>query len=172
MALLDELGAPGHLKRHGELVTDVAVQLVDGLTSLGLELDRAFVQCGALLHDSGKIQVPAELHSPGRLHEAAGEEMLLAIGVAPKLARVCRTHAAWDDPSCELEEQVIALADKLWKGRRVDELELLVIDRVAGRLGQGRFDIFQDLDGLFEGLAADGDRRLTASLGGGSESVP
>ena len=38
-----------------------------------------------------KIEHPEELTGPGRLHESAGEAMLLRAGVDPALARFCRT---------------------------------------------------------------------------------
>jgi hypothetical protein len=62
-----------------------------------------------------------------------------------------------------MEERVIALADKLWKGKRDDQLELRLIDEVAGRLGVERWDIFEQLDSTFERIASDSSLRLEES---------
>ena len=64
---------------------------------------------------------------------------------------------------CSFEEWLVALADKLWKGTRDETLELRVIDEIAQRLGQDRWDVFMKLDSFFEALAADGPKRLAAA---------
>ena len=56
-----------------------------------------------------------------------------------------------------LEELLVALADKLWKGKRVEALELLVIDRIATLLAQDRWELLIQLDSCFEAIAANGD---------------
>lgn len=66
---------------------------------------------------------------------------------------------------CSLEELVIALSDKLWKGKRVESLELDVVDRVANILHKERWDIFPELDLKFEEIASDGHERLQRSVG-------
>jgi hypothetical protein len=157
---LRTLGAPDRLIQHARLVGEVATELLDGLGAAGVECDRDFVACGAALHDAGKIAVPQELTEPGSAHEAAGELLLLGRGVPARLARVCRSHARWDEPGCSFEELVIALADKLWKGSRCEELELAVIDAAAARLGKKRGDVFLGLDEIFERVAASGPGRL------------
>jgi hypothetical protein len=62
-----------------------------------------------------------------------------------------------------LEELVVALADKLWKGSRNSELEERVVERVAASLQQDRWGLFVELDTLFEDTAADGAERLKRS---------
>jgi hypothetical protein len=66
--------------------------------------------------------------------------------VQPEVARCCVSHAAWSQPGVCLEEKTVALADKLWKGKREHQLELLVIDELASRLRCDRWDVFPDLD--------------------------
>jgi hypothetical protein len=56
------------------------------------------------------------------------------------------------------------LADKLWKGARVGELEELVIAQAATASGQDRWQLFTALDSLFEGIAAGADARLARSV--------
>ncbi len=62
-----------------------------------------------------------------------------------------------------MEERTLALADKLWKRKRVAELELSIIDEIANRLGVSRWDIFERVDMAFENVAAGGEERIQAS---------
>ena len=64
--------------------------------------------------------------------------MLVERGVSARISRCCLSHARWDRMECSTEELLIALADNIWKGKRVEVLELLVIDRIAGQLGKDR----------------------------------
>jgi HD domain len=159
-ALLLALGAPARLICHARLVGEAAAALLAKLDALGVACDRELVSCGAVLHDVGKIAVLRELTQPGSEHEVAGERLLLDRDVSAALARVCRTHARWHEAGCSFEELLIALADKLWKGSRCAELELMVIDMAAARLGKQRWDLFIELDGVFEDVAAGGAERL------------
>lgn len=163
LALLSRLGASPWLVRHHELVLEAAVALCDELARHGVPLDRSFVLAGAALHDAGKIVHPEEQHAPGHEHEAAGQVLLGEAGVSPQLARVCVTHASWDAPDRTLEDLVVALADKLWKGKRVDDLERLVVARVARSVGRSEWDVFAALDATFEAVAAAGPDRLARS---------
>jgi hypothetical protein len=65
--------------------------------------------------------------------------------------------------SVSLEELLIALADKLWKGVRNQELEELVISRVSDILRQDRWELFVTLDSVFEQIASRGNERLDRS---------
>jgi hypothetical protein len=62
-----------------------------------------------------------------------------------------------------LDELLIALADKLWKGVRNEKLEQAVIDRIASALQKDRWDFFVELDTIFEEIAAGGADRLVRS---------
>lgn len=158
--LLQQLGAPARLLRHVELVGEAAEALLAVLAEHTVPLDATFVRAGVVLHDVGKTLHPAELAASGARHEAAGEQLLLRNGVAPALARVCVSHAAWRTADVKLEERVVALADKLWKGARVAELETMVLDGAAARLGVDRWQLFVAFDDAFERIAAGGDERL------------
>lgn len=161
--LLQQLGAPQHLLAHLRLVGEAADLLIIALGNLGLQFDAQLIELGVAVHDAGKILHPQELVGPGSQHEAAGEALLLTHGVQPAVARCCVTHAAWQGAEVSLEERTVALADKLWKGKREASLELCVIDGVAARLGVGRSDIFEQLDAVFEAIAAGGTERLARS---------
>lgn len=161
--LLEALGAPAHLLLHLQLVGEAGDLLIHAYRSLGLLFNAPLIELGVAVHDAGKIEHPSELTQPGSLHELAGQKLLLANGVQPEVARCCVTHASWQGPGVSLEERTVALADKLWKGKREPELELLVVDEVAQRLRVGRWDVFEPLDCVFEEIAAGGVERLVRS---------
>lgn len=60
----------------------------------------------------------------------------------------------------QLEDLLVSLADKVWKGRRVTDLEQLVVDRLADITGQAPWQTFLDLDDVLADLAAGADHRL------------
>lgn len=161
-ALLAEAGAPARLVAHLRLVHDVAVRLVDRLaeTCPELAVDREAVLFGAATHDIGKALHRRELSGPGSAHEADGHRLLLDHGVDEALARFARTHAAWDDPAADVEDLLVSLADKVWKARRVTDLERLVVDRIAAATGRQPWEAFLTLDDILGELAADADARL------------
>lgn len=151
------------LRRHAEMVSEAAEGLLALLARERVKIEADWVRAGAALHDVGKIEHLGELERPGALHEPAGEQLLLAHGVTPRVARCCRSHAQWSTLECALEEFVVALADKLWKGARVPQLEQRVIEAAAGRCGRGVWDLFVPLDNGFEAIADAGADRLARS---------
>lgn len=164
LALLKRLEAPHRLIRHHELVVEAAHEIVKGLGRFGSHFDANEVLIGAALHDAGKILFLGEMDGPGDRHEAAGKELLRGEGLR-ELARFCVTHADWDRDDLALEDLLVALADKLWKGKRVADLEQRVVDRLVARSGSPFWDVFTLADDLFEAVAAGADRRLAASTG-------
>lgn len=165
--LLHALGASQRLLTHLKLVGEAAELLITALRELGLSFDAQLVELGAAVHDAGKMLHPAELDQAGALHEPAGESLLLAHGAEPRVARCCVSHAQWRDPTVSLEERIVALADKLWKGKREVELEALVISAVTQGLALDHWSVFLALDNAFEKIAADGPDRLARSVGAG-----
>ncbi len=164
IAWLASRGAHAWLVRHHELVVEAAEELLDGLRdALRLTVDRDHVLLATALHDAGKIEHPNEMRAPGHAHEAAGEAMLAAAGFPPHLARSCVTHASWSDPRATLEDRLVALADKLWKGKRDEALEDALLTELAARLGRERWDVFDAFDTLCERVASDAPSRLRRS---------
>lgn len=163
--LLDELDAPDHLKTHVRLVGEAAELLIEKFTELGLPIDFNFIRIGVAVHDIGKIKYTNEMGGPGSEHEPEGEKILLNLGADPKIARCCMSHARFSTMECSIEELIIALSDKLWKGKRVEELELEVIDACSALTGNDRWDLFTELDHHFELIAEGGDDRLQRSVG-------
>jgi hypothetical protein len=162
--LLISLGAPRRLIIHLQLVGEAADELLEQMRFLGVEIEDDIVRLGAAIHDAGKIIHPSELGAGGSEHEAAGEKFLLEAGVQPEIARFCISHSRYDCMDLSLEELIVALSDKLWKGERISSLELRVIDRVAVMLHKDRWDVFSELDDCFEQVAATGNLRLARSM--------
>lgn len=160
--LLRGSDAPPRLAAHLRAVHDVAYRILDWLDHRYRDLivDREALLFGAAIHDIGKTIHVDELSGPGAAHEETGHRLLLEHGVEERLARFARTHAAWTGPGITIEDLLVSLADKVWKGKRVPDLE----QRVAGHLmrasGQAPWQAFLDLDDLLTALAADADRRL------------
>jgi hypothetical protein len=162
MRLCGALRAPPRLVAHLTLVHDVAVELIAALDEHfpGLNLDREAVLFGAATHDLGKVVHPDELTAPGTRHEAAGEALLIAHGVAPALARFARTHGSWDFPDTSLEDLLVALSDVVWKGKRVSDLDSGVAGTIATATARKHWEVWSDLDDILERLAAGAEDRL------------
>jgi hypothetical protein len=157
-------GAHAWLVRHHELVLETAEEIVRGLPrALRVDFDKDHVLLGAALHDAGKIEHPEEMGAPGHEHEHAGEQMLLAAGFPAHIARACVTHAAWSESRAALEDRLIGLADKLWKGKRDTDLEDALVSELTEHTGQARWEIFEAFDALCEAVAADAPDRLRRS---------
>jgi hypothetical protein len=54
----------------------------------------------------------------------------------------------------------VSLADKVWKAKRVPDLEQLVVDRLAAASDQPAWQAFLDLDDELTRLADGADERL------------
>ncbi len=162
--LVERLDAPPRLAAHLRIVHDVAWQLTDWLIRdfSTVRFDREAVLFGAASHDIGKVIHPQELSGPGHAHELAGYELLRLHRVDERLARFARTHATWTVPEATVEDLLASLADKIWKGRRVEDLEQLVVDRLVAARGAGgdRWQVLIDVDDLLEDLATGADQRL------------
>lgn len=161
MNLFRLLEIPLRLHAHHILVHDVAARLLEKLHVLwpGLCFARGLVLFGAATHDIGKLFHPEELSGEGHLHERAGWGFIVALDNFFEGARFAVSHASWSESST-VEELLVSLADKIWRGARVPELENLLIARIAEATGRERWEIFSAFDGIMEKLAADADWRL------------
>ncbi|MBL7257927.1 HD domain-containing protein [Paractinoplanes lichenicola] len=161
-ALLDDLEAPPRLTAHLLLVHDVAASILDWLSSEypGLPVDKSAVLFGAATHDIGKTVHVEELSAPGTRHEPAGHELLLSRGVPERLARFAGTHGSWPAEGVELEDLLVSLADKVWKAKRVDDLERLIVGRLAAFSGREPWEVFLALDDRLTALGDKADERL------------
>ncbi|GAA4585880.1 hypothetical protein GCM10023194_29980 [Planotetraspora phitsanulokensis] len=128
--LLLDLEAPPRLAAHLRAVHDTALRLVDAIGDAlpRLRFDHEEVLFGAATHDIGKVIHTGELSGPGHAHERAGYELLLAHGVDARLARFARNHATWTAADISTEDLLVSLADKIWKAKRVRDLEDRVVE--------------------------------------------
>ncbi|MFI6823458.1 hypothetical protein ACIBJE_21250 [Micromonospora sp. NPDC050187] len=85
--------------------------------------------------------------------------------IEPSLARFAATHASWRGTTVELEDLLVSLADKIWKAKRVPDLEQLVVDRLAAASGQEPWQTFLNLDDHLDKIAADADHLLAFQNG-------
>lgn len=160
--LLRVLDAPPRLAAHLRAVHDVAYQLVEwmGERQPALRFDRDAVLFGAATHDIGKTVHVGELSGPGSAHEEAGRELLLARGVSAELARFAGTHAVWSGPGIGVEDLLVSVADKIWKNKRVRDLEDLVVERMRAVSGRAVWEEFLAFDDFLCSLGEGADRRL------------
>ncbi|MFE3113625.1 HD domain-containing protein [Kitasatospora indigofera] len=165
-ALLQRVDAPPRLVAHLRAVHDVARQLVDrvGRRCPALSFDREAVLFGAATHDIGKALHIAELSGPGSLHEAAGQELLLAHGVSAERARFAATHASWDGAGIGIEDLLVSLADKVWKNKRVTGLEDRVVAALARAGGRPGWEEFLELDEFLTRVGDRADERLAYQM--------
>ena len=148
---------------HLKLVGEAGEELLEYIRPLGISVDEDVVRLGIAVHDAGKILHPNEISGPGNSHEKAGQKLMLENGVQAEVARCCVSHAQFGESETSIEELLVALSDKLWKGKRDETLEELVTSRLAERLGVDRWSIADRLDQCFEQIASKGDQRLLRS---------
>ncbi|WP_328862712.1 HD domain-containing protein [Streptomyces sp. NBC_00306] len=160
--LLRSLEAPPRLAAHLRAVHDVAVELSDWVRDRypDVAVDRDAVLFGAATHDIGKTLHPEELAGPGSAHEPAGRDLLLDRGFEPALARFAATHASWDDPAVTIEDLLVSTADKVWKDKRVPDLEDRLVRALAEATGREPWEEYLALDDVLSGLGAEAGRRL------------
>ncbi|MGA4979890.1 HD domain-containing protein [Streptomyces cinereoruber] len=160
--LLRSLEAPPRLAAHLRAVHDVAVELADwvGDRYPDLAVDRNAVLFGAATHDVGKTVHPEELSGPGSAHEAAGRDLLLEHGFTTDLARFAATHATWDSPDVTIEELLVSTADKIWKDKRVPDLEDRLVQTLAAATGREPWEEYLALDDLLTRIGTHAPHRL------------
>ncbi|MGE7386939.1 HD domain-containing protein [Streptomyces sp. NPDC004126] len=161
-ALLSVLGVPPRLAAHLRAVHDVAHQLIDWVAERypSVAIDREAALFGAATHDIGKTVHLAELSGPGAAHEETGRALLLERGVSQELARFAATHASWTRSDVVLEDLLVSLADKIWKNKRVPDLEDLVVARLAEATGRPEWEEFLALDEILSRIGDEADARL------------
>jgi putative nucleotidyltransferase with HDIG domain len=158
-----DVDAPPRLVAHLILVHDVAVKLAVEISKRWPEVkfDKREVSFGAATHDMGKAAHPEELVSPGHKHEHVGAALLEDQGVPENLARFAYTHANWRDARVRgVEDLIVALADNLWKGKRLDELEDRFVGLVSTKTAKEKWEFFSEFDRVCQKLASEADMRL------------
>ncbi len=160
--LFHRLKVPPRLVAHLTLVHDVAATLVEELQKQwpDLSYDKQAMLIGAATHDFGKIIHTAELTKPGTFHEESGPTLLIENGVPEQYARFARTHGRWDQEPVTVEDLLVALADKIWRGQRNEKLEIAVSQRIAIATNQELWQVYAELDTILAAIAEQADQRL------------
>lgn len=159
--IFSELRIPPRLYAHLLLVHDVANKLIDAIsvTWNTLNIDKNLVVSAAATHDIGKCIHTNELSEEGHKHEQEGKRLLISLGVPEEKAKFAATHATWSEKST-IEDICVSLADKIWKGSRMKELEDLLIEKISSATKMERWEIFSLLDSIIENITKDADTRL------------
>lgn len=159
--LCRQLNAPPRLIAHLQLVHQTAVRIIEKLKTAfpGIKLDETAILFGAATHDLGKTLHPTELGASGKKHQVDGPGLLVAKGVEPLLARFALTHSQWDE-SMPIEDFVVALADKVWKGKRLPDLEAVLARSIAVQNGVPEWQVFSQLEEILGEIAEGADERL------------
>ncbi len=160
--LLDKLDSPMQLNKHLQLVYSTANELLSKLKQewSTIELEDELILQGAGIHDIGKTKVKKELFESGKEHEIIGKEILEELGFTKTEARFAVTHGNWQQNDLTLEDLLVSLADKIWKGKRVEDLEEKVGYALADRLKVDYWDIYEKLDKILEEVSLGADKRL------------
>ncbi|MFD0375752.1 HD domain-containing protein [Streptomyces sp. NPDC127112] len=160
--LLRSLEAPPRLAAHLRAVHDVAVELADWMKDRypDLAVDRDAVLFGAATHDVGKTLHPEELSGPGSAHEEAGRDLLLEHGFTTDLAKFAATHASWDSPDVTIEELLVSTADKVWKDKRIPDLEDRLVQALTAATAREPWEEYLALDDLLTQIGTHASHRL------------
>lgn len=161
--LFKELKVSPQLKKHLEMVNEVALQLCKLYENHEIKFNKNIIDMGSWIHDIGKSIHVSELTQSGNCHEEEGQRILLERGVDNSIANCCVSHGNTKKSIHLFEESTVALADKLWKGVRNPELEVYIIDYIAHQKVTSRWDVFVEIDSVFEEIASHGYERLMES---------
>ena len=152
--VLKSLNAPPRLVAHLTLVHDVAVQITRAVNEIwpDMQYDRQAVLLGSAIHDIGKIAHPEELSQPGNQHEQTGPHLLTRWGISAHHARFAHTHGQWQETT-NIEDLLVALADKVWKGARDEALEDTLVKCIANESHTEKWQVFASLDSMIVDIA-------------------
>ena len=160
--LLEVLNAPARLKRHLSVVHTTAFEILKQLKIVwpNLKMNQKLILFGAATHDIGKTDIRDELFESGKRHELTGMTILLNHGFTKEQARFALSHGNWQDESLTIEDLLVALSDKIWKGSRVDDLEKLIGQKLSSMLNCDYWDVYGKLDSILSQIALGADEKL------------
>ena len=169
LRLCARISAPPRLVAHLTLVHDAACTLMERIEAVfpTLVFDQDLVRFGAATHDLGKTIHKDELSAGGgKQHQASGMLLLEKLGVPRERARFALTHGHWDEPGNDtFEDLLVALADKCWRGRRVERLEAMIAERLSHSTGEPRWRCLTALDEILTSFAKDAEAKLAWQRG-------
>ena len=161
--ILLQLSAPPRLLAHLVLVHDAACTLMERISAEFPEadFDAELVRFGAATHDIGKVVHPEELTESGKhQHQRSGVQLLQSLGVPYERARFAWTHGNWDSEQIALEDLIVAIADKAWKGKRIEALETRTTELLSAATLRPQWACHAELDEILQIVAKDADKKL------------
>lgn len=160
--LLEKYQAPVVLKRHLTLVYNTGIEICAQFAKewANLPFDKQEILFGAATHDIGKVIEINELHQKGNKHEQIGYELLLQNEIPENLARFAKTHGNWEEESLAIEDLMVTLADKIWKGKRIEALEERLTKEISIGTNTDYWQVYTKLDAILSKIALRADERL------------
>lgn len=161
LEIFERLKMPPRLLAHLTLVHDAEKRLLKEMEGAfpKVKIDKELALFGAATHDIGKCVYKKELTQLGREHEAQGQKLLLSLGASAQMAAFAKNHSSWSERST-IELLLVSLADKIWKGSRVAELEDLVAAKISQASALEKWEAYLLLDDIIQKIASDADKRL------------
>ena len=161
LEIFERLKMPPRLLAHLTLVHDAEKWLLKEMSAAfpKVKIDKELALFGAATHDIGKCVCKNELTQPGREHEAQGQKLLLSLGASPQMAAFAKNHSTWSERST-IESLLVSLADKIWKGSRVADLEDLVAAKISQASALEKWEVYLLLDDIIQKIASGADKRL------------
>lgn len=166
--VLEQVSAPPRLLVHLVLVHDAASTLIERVSAEFPEahFDPDLVRFGAATHDIGKTVHPKELTESGKhLHQLSGMKLLQSLGIPQNRARFAWTHGNWNEDGMTLEDLLVALADKSWKGKRIEALESRTAELLSSATSRPTWACYAKLDEILQDLSQHADRKLAWQAG-------
>jgi putative nucleotidyltransferase with HDIG domain len=160
--VLKQLDAPQRLIKHLIIVNSTAYYLVEQLKAEwpNLTLNKQEILFGASTHDIGKVIITDELYKTGKNHESEGFKILKKLGYNDKESRFTITHGNWKNSNLQLEDLIVCLSDKIWKGKRLTELEEKVTKEISESTKTDLWDVSMRLDTILEKITIGSDDRI------------
>lgn len=161
--LLSQYEAPQRLERHLALVQTTASFIINRFRNQWptLALNEKDILFGASTHDIGKCIITDELYKKGKLHEKEGFTLLKQHGYSDMQSRFTITHGDWTVDDLTIEDLIVCLADKVWKGKRVQELEEKITTIISELTKTDFWDVFVKLEMILEEVTIGSDDRIT-----------
>ena len=160
--LFEIFKSPERLKRHLRIVHATAFEILKQIKIVwpNLKMNQELILFGAATHDIGKTEITVELFESGKKHELTGMTILLNHGFTNEQARFALTHGNWQDENLKIEDLLVTLSDKIWKGNRVDDLEKLIGQKLSSMLICDYWDVYGRLDSILSQIALGADAKL------------
>jgi len=160
--ILNQFDTPQRLIKHLTLVNSTAFLIIEELKNewSNLLLNEKEILFGASTHDIGKVLVTDELYKKGKKHELEGFKILKELGYEDQESRFTVTHGNWRNPNLKIEDLIVCLSDKIWKGKRVNELEEQITNKISKLTKTDFWDVSMKLELILEKITIGSDDRI------------